>query len=103
MQTIPTDRATRSDGVQQRSLGDKGCLPGLWHALVESKGKGQLSVKLPRKTTKVNGGPGGIRTHDFRLKEASAFLTGSQRRLDTKSTDFEPPRYLIFRESGSPI
>lgn len=37
------------------------------------------------------------------LKGASAFLTGSQRRLDTKSADFEPPRYLIFRESGSPI
>jgi hypothetical protein len=37
------------------------------------------------------------------LKGASAFLTGSQWRLDIKSADFEPPRYLIFRESGSPI
>ncbi len=37
------------------------------------------------------------------LKGASAFLTGSQRRLDTKSAHFEPPRYLFFRQSGSAI
>ncbi len=53
MQRIATDRATLSDSFHQRSPGDQGYLSGLWEAPFEGKGVGELSVKLPRKTTKV--------------------------------------------------
>jgi hypothetical protein len=48
-------------------------------------------------------GPVGFEPTTPGLKGATAFLTGSQRRLDTKSADFEPPCYVVFAESGSPI
>ena len=53
MPTIPTDLAARSDRIQQPPPSDEGCLPDLRHSSLENNGKGQLSVKLPGKPTKV--------------------------------------------------
>jgi len=65
---------------------------------VESKGKGQLSVKLPRKTTKVNGGPGGIRTHDSRTKRLGVEVPESQ----TPPGRPNGPKLTRVRESCRP-
>ena len=56
----------------------------------------RFTILVSRNLGKFMEGPVGFEPTTPGLKGAPAFLTGSQRRVDTKSADLEAPRYLVF-------